>query len=101
MKTKYYILKNKKVIEVDSAYEWSGSGLSHKRVALSEFGPVCVSTIFTGLDMRCGGEGAPLVFETMIFGGEHDQYQERYATWKEARAGHMKACQFVIFKQEL
>ena len=23
----------------------------------------------------------------MIFGGEHDEYQERYATWEEAEEG--------------
>jgi hypothetical protein len=46
-----------------------------------------VSTVFLGLDHQWG-DGPPLVFETMIFGGEHDQYQERYSTWDEAEAGH-------------
>ena len=95
MKTKYYILKNKKIIEVDSIYEWAASGGSHKRVAFDNFGDVDVSTIFTGLDMRYNSEGAPLVFETMIFGGEHDQYQKRHTTYEEAEAGHMKACELV------
>lgn len=27
----------------------------------------------------------------MIFGGQHDQYQERYSTWAEAEEGHKKA----------
>lgn len=35
-------------------------------------------------------------FETMIFGGEHDQYQERYSTWDEAEAGHKRAIELVF-----
>jgi hypothetical protein len=35
--------------------------------------------------------GLPILFETMIFGGEHDQYQDRYATRDEALEGHKKA----------
>jgi hypothetical protein len=47
-----------------------------------------VSTIFLGLDRRFEGEGPPILFETMVFGGKHDQYQERCATWDEAEAMH-------------
>ena len=32
----------------------------------------------------------------MIFGGEHDQYQERYSTWDEAIEGHKNACKLVV-----
>jgi len=48
-----------------------------------------VSTIFTGLDL--GILEGPLLFETMIFGGELDRYRERYATYEEAREGHSTA----------
>jgi len=50
-----------------------------------------VSTVFIGLDYSFGG-GPPLIFETMIFGGPHDQYTDRYSTLKEALQGHVKAC---------
>lgn len=46
-----------------------------------------VSTVFLGLDHRFG-EGPPLLFETMVFGGPLDQECERYTTWDEAIAGH-------------
>jgi len=36
-------------------------------------------------------KGPPLVFETMVFGGERDQDCWRYATWQEAEVGHFKA----------
>ena len=65
-------------------------------VAHSEDGEVGVSTIFTGFNYAFGG-GPPIVFETMIFGGEHDQYQWRYSTWDEAVAGHREACKLAGF----
>jgi len=46
-----------------------------------------VSTVFLGID-HSFTDGKPILFETMIFGGRHDGYQERYATWEEAEAGH-------------
>jgi hypothetical protein len=51
---------------------------------------VKVSTVFLGLD-HSFGDGPPLLWETMIFGGEHDQYQERYTTRDEALKGHRLA----------
>jgi len=54
------------------------------------FGGAWVSTVFLGLD-HSFGTGRPVLFETMIFGGRHDEYQERYHTWEEAEAGHKTA----------
>ena len=52
-------------------------------------GKMFVSTVFLGIDHGWGDEGAPLLYETMIFGGPRDQgYQERYSTLEEALAGH-------------
>jgi hypothetical protein len=31
----------------------------------------------------------------MIFGGEHDQYQERYTSYEDAVEGHQKAVDIV------
>ena len=50
---------------------------------------VRVSTVWLGLD-HSFGEGPPLIFETMVFGGEHDQYTERYSTEAQARQGHKR-----------
>ena len=52
-----------------------------------------VSTVFLGLDHSFGASTVPILFETMIFGGQHDDYQERYATYKQAEAGHKFAVQ--------
>jgi len=57
-----------------------------RRVAKTTVGSVDVSTVFLVLDHNWG-DGPPLVFETMVFGGEGEP-QWRYATWDEAIAGH-------------
>lgn len=48
-----------------------------------------VSTVFLGLDHSFNG-GQPILFETMIFGGDEDGYQDRYYTWDEAVIGHLE-----------
>lgn len=50
-------------------------------------GDADVSTVFLGLD-HGGGLGGPVLYETMVFGGELDGEQERYRTRAEALAGH-------------
>ncbi len=62
-----------------------------RHVAVTMVDGIRVSTVFLGLDHGwC--DGPPVLFETMIFGGEHDQdYQERCCTWAEAEAMHKKA----------
>jgi hypothetical protein len=48
-----------------------------------------VSTVWLGID-HSFGDGPPLLFETMVFGGgeSQDQTQWRWGTEAEARAGH-------------
>jgi hypothetical protein len=58
-----------------------------KIVAKTTVGDAEVSTVWLGSD-HSFGEGPPLIFETMIFGGEHDQYQWRYSTEEQARTAH-------------
>jgi hypothetical protein len=46
-----------------------------------------ISTVFLGLDHNFG-QGPPLLFESMVFGGEDDGEMVRYSTWEEAETGH-------------
>jgi hypothetical protein len=46
-----------------------------------------VSTVWLGMDHAWGG-GPPLIFESMVFGGNLDQEQVRYSTLAQAHAGH-------------
>ncbi len=88
----YYVLDGKTPRPVDSAVEWANAFERDSRiVAKSKLpGDVRVSTVFLGLDHSWDG-GPPLLFETMIFGGAHNDYQERYSTWEEAEKGHAEA----------
>jgi hypothetical protein len=65
-------------------------GLRDKDVVVGKdtINDVDVSTVFLNLDHNHSGEGPPILFETMIFGGKYDQYQWRYCTWDEAKKGH-------------
>lgn len=49
---------------------------------------VKVSTVWTGIDYSLYDDVKPLIFETMIFGGERDTYAWRYTTEAEALEGH-------------
>lgn len=55
-----------------------------------------VSTVFLGLNHAFLEDITPELFETMIFGGDHDEFQERYSTWDEAEEGHRKAVELVF-----
>ncbi len=50
-------------------------------------GGIVVSTVFLGLN-HSFDEGPPVLFETMVFGGEHHELQARYHTREEAEQGH-------------
>lgn len=52
---------------------------------------VKVSTIFLGLDHSLSNS-TPVLWETMIFGGEHDAEQARYTTREDALEGHKRSC---------
>ena len=75
---KYILGKNHELIEVD-LMTWAEffEDNNNRRVAKDTIGDATISTVFLGIDHNFG-EGEPLLFETMIFGGQHDQYQERY-----------------------
>lgn len=67
---------------------------AQRRVALTYIGDVKISTVFMPLNHQWG-DGPPLIFETMVFGGPLDEEQERCSTWSEAEAMHEAMCRRV------
>lgn len=66
---------------------WSNPAL--RRVGDTKVGEdVWISTVFLVVDHNYVFGGRPLLFETMVFGGELDGSQEQYSTYAEALAGH-------------
>ena len=60
-----------------------------RQVALTNVSEeVLVSTVFLVYDHNFFDSGPPLVFETMIFGGEKDGELHRASSWNEAVKQH-------------
>lgn len=98
MASNWILDDNDEVIEADSdawsRWRWSANGRGRRRIARDEINDVLVSTVFIGLDFSLG-EGAPMVFETMIFGGPYNERTEWSATKADALAVHAKAVALV------
>lgn len=50
---------------------------------------VRVSTVHLVLNHQFGA-GPPVIFETMVFGGPHNEYQWRYSNEEQAAEGHRR-----------
>ena len=70
------------------------SNFDDRIVGKDSFGDVEVSTVFLSMD-HSFDKGVPILFETMIFGGQYHNYQRRYSTYEEAECGHKEACYLV------
>lgn len=90
----YYIREEDGTVHpIDDVLEWADRMAAIKdrwslRTTVEE--GVEVSTVFLAMDhsyLTYGGH-APLLFETMVFGGPLDGEMERYATEEAAYVGH-------------
>jgi hypothetical protein len=86
-----YILDGHNPVPCDNTFKW-GKWMSStdRHVADTIIGKIRISTVFLGVDHNFSLIGSPLLFETMIFGGELDQEMRRYETWEEAEKGHKR-----------
>lgn len=88
---KHYGLKGQEIVEFDNLLEWAEWFETAKRHVADEYvGDVRISTVFLGIDhgFSLDESHAPVLFETMVFGGSLDEYQDRYCTFLEAKNGH-------------
>lgn len=95
----HYILKDKLPIKCDLLIWARWFEQNNRRVASDDVNGIQVSTVFLGIDHRWG-QGRPLLFETMVFGGEYNQACERYSTWEEAEIGHSEMLAKVILSED-
>ena len=91
--TKFYILDDGgNPLPTSSITDWAKWFESSDRfVATTHVGEARVSTVFLGMDHSFVGGGEPILWETMIFGGKQDGYQERYSSKLDALRGHNHA----------
>lgn len=94
----WYILDNNnkpiRSTSITEAADWMENNPQRKVVKQEHIGDVYISTVFLGLDHSWNSD-IPVLWETMIFGGEYDQYQDRYTSYKDALEGHKKALELV------
>jgi len=93
----YKLDKNNRPIPCKNSVEyirWESKNPDRKAVKQQHIGNMYISTVFLGLDHAHGGK-KPILWETMIFGGKHDQYQVRYDSYEDAVKGHKIAVELV------
>ena len=84
----YYILDNNGETVATDAMSWAKWFEENNRVLIrSNFTDGTISTVFLGLNHQYG-EGPPLLFETLVFGGKLDGKMNRYSSKEEALIGH-------------
>jgi len=83
----------------DEWVTWYKDNEKRRCTASEAIGEVLVSTVF--LSLNHGSVEKPMLWETMIFGGKHDQAQKRYGTHAEALEGHNLAVKNIKASQNL
>ena len=87
--TYLYILDGCTPVAVDDLKVWARwIETANRQVEETFIDEARVSTVFLGLDHNFYFSSAPILFETMVFGGPLDQEQRRYPTWDDAVVGH-------------
>ncbi len=92
MRPRFYFLNDDKTYKPCSLNEWANQmEVLDKHVGDEIVNGYRVSTVWLGLDHNCH-DGAPHLFETMVFGDHGNDYNElfmkRYNTWDDAKKGH-------------
>jgi hypothetical protein len=81
-------------VSVREAAQWMEDNPEKKAVKQDHVDDIFVSTVFLGLDHSWDNQGL-ILWETMIFGGINDQYQERYSSYEDALEGHQRAIDLI------
>jgi hypothetical protein len=94
----FYVLDGHKPIRAKSVIEYANCLASdEKQVAKTLFDKTTVSTAFIGFNHASPwNECEPIVFETMVFGGDFDRHCLRYSSWEEAEKGHADIVDFLL-----
>lgn len=94
----YILDENHKPLAPKSIEQWSKwrKDDNNVQVALSTFSWGRVSTIFLGKDYSSSPNQEAQLFETMVFGGEHNGKFWRYSTWEQAVIRHKEVCIWIL-----
>jgi hypothetical protein len=92
MRTKFFFDKKGKAVETEEFAKLHDDPV-YAFVARSKIQGILISTVWIGIDLNFTGHGAPIIFETMVFGSGIDDSTKssltmHYSTVAEARRGH-------------
>jgi hypothetical protein len=90
MRNLFYILdKDGNPVSEPDTMKWGEffENINCRGVGRTEVANVMVSTVFLGIDHQFG-DGPPILWETMVFGGTLDGEQRRYSSKEDAKRGH-------------
>jgi hypothetical protein len=90
MRPRWYVLEaDRRTVRATTLEEGALSleNLDRRIAQTHVYKEALVSTVFLALD-HSFGEGPPVLFETMVFGGPLDRKMDRYCTADQAIAGH-------------
>jgi len=90
---KYILVDGEPVYEPEllTWARWFETSAKERIVAQDTIGDTLVSTVFLGINHSLITGAPPILYETMIFGGPHDQYQKRSSTRAGALDRHNHA----------
>ncbi len=98
VKEHLFVLEGKNVVPCKKLSDWGKliNNVKERTVAITIIDYYKVSTVFIGYQgFDSDEQGRPLVFETMIFNGDHELYCDKYGTWEDAEKGHEEAIKWV------
>lgn len=100
MKPDKYILIDRVPVPEYDLFKW-GRWLekSERTIKRTKIGDALISTVFLGLDHNWG-DGEPVLFETMVFGGKMDSHMRRYTSYDAALTGHKRVVKLVKGKRD-
>jgi hypothetical protein len=86
-----YVLNGRAAVPEPDTIKWAEwFETAERHVAKDVIGGTEISTVFLGLDHSFNFTGPPVLFETLVIGGELDGEMDRYTSWSEAEIGHRK-----------
>ena len=92
MNEKYILVDQHPVPEPDVIAwgRWFENAKDQRIVCRTTVGDANVSTVFLAIDHRFFGDGPPILWETIIFGGRYDEWQARHTSREDAERHHRK-----------
>ncbi len=90
--SEYYILNGREIVKANLLTWATWYETANRHVGNDIIGDARVSTVFLSLNHGIYPTNQPVLFETMIFGGINDGYQDRCNTYDEAEKMHARIC---------